>query len=399
MLVAHQIRLDPNNVQRTCLARAAGVARFAYNWALTEWGRQYAAYKADPGLKPPNEAAQRRRLNSIKREQFPWMLDVTKCAPQMAIIQLGQAFENFFARRARYPRFRRKGIDDRFAISNDQFEVDGRRIRIPKLGWVRMREALRFKGHIVSASVSRKADHWYVSITVDCLDPSLQPAEDQGVVGVDLGITHLATLSTGETVDGPKALRRLLDSVRRLSRAVTRKVKGSRNRAKAKLRLARLHERIANIRRNSLHQLTTNLTRHFHTIGIEDLNVRGMLRNQHLARAIVDMSFGELRRQLQYKAERRGAQIVVVDRWYPSSKICSRCGHVLATLELHQRRWTCPDCGVSHDRDINAAVNLKNIAASSAVTACGGSGAGRARKRKAKPAPEKQESNSKVNDD
>jgi len=350
-------------------------------------------------LKPPNEAAQRRRLNSIKREQFPWMLDVTKCAPQMAIIQLGQAFENFFARRARYPRFRRKGIDDRFAISNDQFEVDGRRIRIPKLGWVRMREALRFKGHIVSASVSRKADHWYVSITVDCLDPSLQPAEDQGVVGVDLGITHLATLSTGETVDGPKALRRLLDSVRRLSRAVTRKVKGSRNRAKAKLRLARLHERIANIRRNSLHQLTTNLTRHFHTIGIEDLNVRGMLRNQHLARAIVDMSFGELRRQLQYKAERRGAQIVVVDRWYPSSKICSRCGHVLATLELHQRRWTCPDCGVSHDRDINAAVNLKNIAASSAVTACGGSGAGRARKRKAKPAPEKQESNSKVNDD
>ena len=262
-----------------------------------------------------------------------------------------------------------------------------------------MREALRFKGHIVSASVSRKADHWYVSITVDCLDPSLQPAEDQGVVGVDLGITHLATLSTGETVDGPKALRRLLDSVRRLSRAVTRKVKGSRNRAKAKLRLARLHERIANIRRNSLHQLTTNLTRHFHTIGIEDLNVRGMLRNQHLARAIVDMSFGELRRQLQYKAERRGAQIVVVDRWYPSSKICSRCGHVLATLELHQRRWTCPDCGVSHDRDINAAVNLKNIAASSAVTACGGSGAGRARKRKTKPAPEKQESNSKVNDD
>lgn len=399
MLVAHRIRLDPNKVQCTYFAQAAGVARFAYNWALTEWGRQYAAYKTDRGLKPPNEAALRRRLNSIKREQFPWMLDVTKCAPQIAIMQLGRAFENFFARRARYPRFRRKGIDDRFAISNDQFEVDGRRIRIPKLGWVRMREALRFNGHIVSASVSRKADHWYVSITVDCLDPSLQPAEDQGVVGVDLGITRLATLSTGETVDGPKALRRLLDSVRRLSRAVTRKVKGSHNRAKARLRLARLHERIANIRRNSLHQLTTNLTRHFHTIGIEDLNVRGMLRNQHLARAIVDMSFGELRHQLQYKAERRGAQIVVVDRWYPSSKICSRCGHLLATLELFQRRWTCPDCGVSHDRDINAAVNLKNLAASSAVTACGGGGAGRARKRKAKPAPEKQESNSKVNDD
>ncbi len=399
MLLAHQIRLDPNNVQRTYFARAAGTARFAYNWALAEWGRQYAASKADPTLKPPNEAALRRQLNSIKREQFPWMLDVTKCAPQLAIMQLGRAFENFLARRARYPTFRRKGIDDRFAISNDQSEVDGHRIRIPKLGWVRMREALRFTGHIVSASFSRKADHWYVSITVDCPDPPLPPAENQGVVGMDLGITHLATLSTGETLDGPKALRLLLGSVRRLSRALARKVKGSRNRAKAKLRLARLHERIAHIRRNGLHQLTTNLTRRFHTIGIEDLNVSGMLRNHRLARAIADMGFGELRRQLQYKAERRGGQIVVVDRWCPSSKTCSGCGYVFAMLALHQRRWTCPGCGVSHDRDVNAAMNLKNVAASSAVIACGGDGAGLARKCEAKPAPAKQESNSKVNYD
>jgi len=334
MLVAHQIRLDPNNLQRTYLARAAGVARFAYNWGLTEWGRQYAASRVDPTLKQPNQAALRRQLNSIKRVQFPWMLDVTKCAPQMAIIQLGQAFENFFARRARYPKFRRKGIDDRFAISNDQFEVDGRRIRIPKLGWVRMREALRFTGHIVSASFSRKADHWYVSITVNCPDTSLSPAENQGMVGVDLGITHLATLSTGETVDGPKALRRMLGRVRRLSRALARKVKRSSNRAKAKLTLARLHERVASMRRDGLHQLTTNLTQRFHTIGIEDLNVSGMLRNHRLARAIADMGFGELRRQLEYKAARCGGRIVVVDRWYPSSKTCACCGHVLDALAL-----------------------------------------------------------------
>jgi putative transposase len=174
--MGHRIRLDPNNMQRTYLVRAAGVARFTYNWALAEWGRQYDACKTDPALKRPNEAALRRQLNGIKRDQFPWMLEVTKCAPQMAIIQLGRAFDNFFAGRARYPSFRRKGMDDRFTISYDQLRVEGRRMRFPKLGWVRMREALRFKGRVVSASVSRTADHWYASITVDCPDsPSYPP--------------------------------------------------------------------------------------------------------------------------------------------------------------------------------------------------------------------------------
>jgi putative transposase len=167
MLVAHKIRLDPNNVQATYFARAAGTARFAYNWALTEWQRQYRASQADPLLSSPSETALRRQLNAIKREQFPWMLEVTKNAPQMAIIQLGAAFKNFFAGRANYPTFRRKGRDDRFTLSNDQFSVDAARIRIPKLGWVRMRETLRFAGTVVSASVSRTAGHWFASITVD----------------------------------------------------------------------------------------------------------------------------------------------------------------------------------------------------------------------------------------
>lgn len=143
MLRAHRIRLDPNKVQASYLARAAGTARFAYNWALAEWQRQYQASKADPALPKPNEAALRRKLNAIKREQFPWMLEVTKNAPQIAIMQLGRAFENLFAKRASYLVFRRKGRDDRFALSNDQFRIEDRRIRIPKLGWVRMREALR----------------------------------------------------------------------------------------------------------------------------------------------------------------------------------------------------------------------------------------------------------------
>ena len=148
MLIAHRIALDPNNVQATYLARAAGTARFAYNWALAEWKRQYEAWKTDNSLPKPSQAALRRQLNALKREQFPWMLEVTKNAPQMAIIQLGQAFQNFFAGRARFPTFRKKGVDDRFTLTNDQFGIDGSRLRIPNLGWVRMRETLRFAGKI-----------------------------------------------------------------------------------------------------------------------------------------------------------------------------------------------------------------------------------------------------------
>ena len=395
MLLAHKIRLAPNNVQATYFAKAAGTARFAYNWALARWQELYQASLADPARPKPNEAALRRELNTIKREQFPWMLEVTKNAPQMAIIQLGQAFDNFFAHRAGYPVFRHKGINDRFSVTNDHFRVEKKRIRIPKLGWVRMREALRFTGHIVSATVSRVAGHWYASITVDMPDgPPLPPAENQGAVGVDLGVTTLATLSNGETMTGPKSLRTLLKKLQTRSRALSRKVKGSRNRAKAKLKLARLHARIANLRKEGLHQLTTSITRRFHTIGIEDLNVKGMLGNRKLARAIADMSFHELRRQLDYKTALRGGRVVVADRWYPSSRLCSCCGYKLDTMVLGMRQWSCPGCSTLHDRDVNAAINLKKVAVSSTVAACGGEGAGPARERRVKPAPMKQESNS-----
>jgi len=379
MILAHRIRLDPNNVQATYLARAAGTARFAYNWALAEWQRQFEACKADPALPQPNEATLRRQLNAVKRVQFPWMLEVTKNAPQMAIMQLGRAFQNFFEKRARYPRFRRKGADDRFTLTNDQFQVNGKRIRIPKLGWLRMRETLRFTGRIISAAVSRTAGYWYASITVDTQDAQLPPAENQGAVGVDFGVTHLATLSTGEKVANPRALRTLLDRLRRLSRNLSRKAKGSCNRKKAKFKLARLHASIANVRANGLHQFSASITQRFHTIGIEDLYVKGLLANRCLSRAIADMGFAELRRQLVYKAERRGGQVIFIDRWYPSSKTCSCCRHKLARLDLGIRQWTCPECGTLHDRDVNAAINLKKMAVSSTVSACGGEGSGPAR--------------------
>jgi len=194
---------------------------------------------------------------------------------------------------------------------------------------------------------------------VDTPDTSHLPqAENQGVVGVDLGVSALATLSTGEVIPGPKAHTALLDRLRRLSRSLSRKQKGSANRKKARARLAELHARIANIRADAMHKLTTDLTRRFHTIGIEDLNVRGMAKNRHLARSIMDMSFFEFRRQLEYKAAMRGGQVVVADRFFASSKTCSACGHKLDDLPLSVREWACPDCGSIHDRDVNAARNL-----------------------------------------
>lgn len=397
MLIAHKIALDPNNVQVTYFTRAAGTARFAYNWALVEWKRQYVAWKNDNRLPKPSQAALRRQLNAVKREQFPWMQEVTKNAPQMAIIQLGEAFKNFFAGRASYPQFRKKGVRDRFTLTNDKFSIDGSRIRIPKLGWVRMREPLRFKGKIMSATISRVADRWFVSIAVDTQNDSHLPkAENQGAVGVDMGVAALATLSTGETIPGPKAHKALLDRLRRLSRSLSRKRQGSSNRRKAKSKLAKLHARIAAIRSDSLHKLTTDLTRRFDTLGIEYLNVRGMVKNHYLARSIADMGFFEFRRQLEYKAGMRGGVVVTADRWYPSSKTCSDCGRKLDDLPLSVRTWTCPACGSVHDRDVNAAINLKNMAVSSTVSACGEEGAGLGRKTGAKPASAKQESSTKL---
>ncbi len=391
MLKAHKIALAPNNTQGTYFARAAGTARFAYNWALAAWKSQYEAHLLDPSLPKPSQQSLRRELNAIKKEQFPWMLEVTKNAPQMAIIQLGTAFKNFFEGRAKYPKFKKKGIHDSFTLSNDQFSVDGSRIRIPNLGWVRMRESLRFTGKIMSATVSRVADRWFVSITVDTQD-DLRPAkaENQGAVGVDLGVKALATLSTGEVIFGPKAHKALLCRIRRLARSVSRKPKGSQNRKKAQRKLARLHARVKNIRQDALHKLTSDLTGRFHTIGIEDLNVSGMVKNRHLSRAVSDMGFFEFRRQLEYKAEQRGGVVVVANRWYPSSKTCSGCGYKLETLPLDVREWVCPECGEVHDRDVNAAVNLKHLAVSSTVSVCGEEGSGSGRKTRVKPASVKQ---------
>jgi putative transposase len=204
-------------------------------------------------------------------------------------------------------------------------------------------------------------------------------------------VKALATLSDGSTIDGPKALHKALTALRRRSRALSRKVKGSANRRKAARKVARLHARIANVRRDALHKATTEIVRRFDVIGIEDLNVRGMMANRKLARAVADVGMFEFRRQLEYKAAMQGARIVVASPWYPSSKTCSDCGHIHAGLTLADRKWTCDACGVVHDRDHNAAINLMIMAASSAVIACGAGRSGLRREAKAKRTAAKQE--------
>jgi putative transposase len=249
-----------------------------------------------------------------------------------------------------------------------------------------MRESLRFVGKIVSATISRTAHRWFVSITVETQDVPKTVGENQAAVGVDLGVETMATLSTGEKVEGTKPHKRLLRRLKRLSRSLSRQLKGSRNREKAKRKLARLHARIAQIRNDACHKLTTSLSNRFGTVVVEDLNTKGMTASaagtkenpgknvkakSGLNRSILDQGFHEFRRQLTYKMEERGGVLIVADRWFASSKTCSSCGHKCDELPLSVREWDCPTCGTLHDRDVNAAKNLANLAVSSTVIACG----------------------------
>ena len=390
VVLSHRIALVPTAAQEVLLRQAVGVSRFAYNWALAEWKRQYQAREK------PSEAALRRQLNSIKRQQFPWMLLVPKSVPQQAIKNCGAAFQRFFRKQGRYPKFKKKGVRDAARLDNGPgtFAFDGQRVRLPVIGWVKLREELRFSGRALSTTVRRVADRWFVSVPIE-VDLPEAVRESQAAVGIDLGVSTAATLSSGEKLPGPKALHAHLERLQRLSRWHSRKQKGSNNRGKSSMRLARLHARISNVRQNWLHQTTTRLVREFPLIGIEDLNVRGMMANEKLARNIVDIGFHEFRRQLEYKAMLYGAKLVTASRWFPSSKVCSECGLISDELPLSIRDWSC-ECGAFHDRDINAARNLRRYALDRAscarINACGEEGSGAGLTPSVKPASLKQES-------
>jgi putative transposase len=386
LILAHKIALDPTVEQSIYFARAAGTARFAWNWALAEWERQYEA-----GEKP-NAMKLKAQWSAVRRTEFPWSLEVTKCAGSQAIMNLGSAFKNFFRdlkkakgqRKSGYPNRKKKGqCHDSFAIWNDQFEVRSRserfgknrgEIRIPNLGWVRLREALRLDGKILGAVVSREAGRWFVSIQCESPDVVRQHLCPGTKVGADLGITHLISLSKPlpdgrMKIENPKALKKAMGAVRKLSRRISRqeemrkkrKAKTSRRMQKRRAQLSKLHWRVANIRRDAIHKATTLVASYFETIVLEDLNVAGMVKNHHLAGAIHDASFGEIRRQFEYKTPMLGGMVIYADRFFPSNKTCSSCGVVLDKLPLHIREWDCAACGVTHDRDINAAINLERL--------------------------------------
>jgi len=368
MILGHTIALDPTSEQEAYFRRACGTARFAYNWGLAEWKRMHAA-----GEKPSTSTI-KARWNAYRAAELPWSYEVTKCASGQAILDLGAAFANFFRdckkprRQQRFhgPRFKKKQLNESFALWNDQFDLDWDRIRIPKLGWVRMREHLRLCGVILGATVSFSGGRWFVSVRVDAVNDK-EPAPADTVVGVDLGVETLATLSTGQKIAGPKPRKRLLGRIKRLQRRVSLQKhrakkagqKASRRQLIRQLRLSRMHARVANIRKDATHKLTTDLAQRFETVVIEDLNICGMSKNHALAGAILDGGWREIRRQLQYKTAMRAGRVVVADRFFPSSKVCSACGCVKDAMALSVRVWTCDDCAMAHDRDLNGAKNLE----------------------------------------
>lgn len=357
---AYRYELDPNKEQRILLAKHAGAARFAYNWGLA---RRIALYEQEK--KSTNAIAQHKELNALKKTAFPWMYEVSKCAPQEALRNLDNAFQCFFkglktGRRVGFPKFKKKGQCDSFRLTGD-IHILLRHVQLPRLGAIRLKETPAVEGRILSATVRREADRWFVSVAVELERPDPVPVEGP-TTGIDVGLTTFATLSTGEKVDAPKPLGKALRKLKRLSRSLSRKQKGSKNRKKAQLRLTRLHRRIRNIRQDFLHKFTTSLAKTKSVIVLEDLNVKGMMRNRHLARSIADASWAEMKRQLAYKTVWYGSRLVLADRWFPSSKTCHDCGYVMDKLPLSVREWTCPNCGVVHDRDENASQNLDDLA-------------------------------------
>jgi putative transposase len=371
---AYRYELDPNVQQRILLAKHAGAARFAYNWGLAR--RIELHWQTG---KTTNAIEQHRELNRLKKTEYPWLYEVSKCAPQEALRDLDRAFANFFrglkeGRKVGFPQFRKKGRDDRFRLTG-AIRVVGRAVQLPRLGRIRLKEEPQVQGRILSATVNREADRWYVSLTVEADLPDPEPGRGP-VVGVDVGLHHFATVvgddGTVAKIEAPRPLERSLRLLRRRQRQHSRKQRGSKNRRKSARWLARLHRRVRNIRRDFLHQLTTHLAKTKSVIVVEDLNVNGLLQNPYLARHIADSGWSEVRRMLAYKCTWYGSRLVVADRYYPSSKTCSACGHVLEALSLDVREWDCPVCGAHHDRDVNAARNLLAMADGSAYRQFGG---------------------------
>ena len=358
---AHKIRLNPTPEQEQWLLQACGVVRFAFNWGLEHWIAQYKAGQE------PSAYQLKKQFNGIRRERFPWSYEVSKCAVDTGFRNLDAAFKNFFRRcrngdaKKGYPKFKsKKRSKPSFRMDGSRVKPNGHWIKLEKLDEpINMAEILRLDAEVKSITISEDAGHWYAAINVELEPPEhIHPQES---VGIDLGVKTLAVLSDGTQFKNQKLLRSELRKLKRLNRELSRRQEGSGRWKRTRAKLAGLHRPIANGRLDYLHKMTTEIAQKYQIVGVEDLNVAGMLRNHRLALSIADASFGEIQRQLRYKAEWYGGKLVEIDRFFPSSKLCRFCGCINDNLTLADREWVC-DCGAVLDRDLNAAINIENKA-------------------------------------
>ena len=396
--ISHKIELTPNNKQKTYFRKAFGCARLAYNWGLAEWQRRYKeGEKVDAyGLK--------KSFNAIKKEQYPFVVDVTKYATQQPFINLGKAFKKFFDDLKKgvvsYPQFnKKKDNEGSFYIGGDQVSLSDinrnsknfkkiphneklkrQYLKVPNLGWVKMTERLRLIGKVNGVVISQQGNKYFASFSLQITKeeykrthPKAFSDKTSSKVGIDLGIKSALILSDGIAVNNPKALKKNLRKVKRISRQLDKRThartkqerlegkKKSNNYRKLSVKLANVQRKVANIRRDFIQKTTTILTTHYSHIALEDLNVKGMVRNHRLAQSVSDVAFGELCRQIEYKSELNGVKISKADRFYPSSKTCSACGNIKQDLKLSDRTYYCEKCGAVIDRDYNASLNLLSL--------------------------------------
>ncbi len=360
----HKIALRPTKAQRHWFSSQCGYARVAYNYAVSQ-------HRADDSLswKQINS-----RFNAIKYKDYNWTREQDQRAALFGIKHLGEAITRHNKGQNDKPKFKKRGYRDSYSTDPNTTEIEGKRIRLPKIGWVKMFEALRFAGEIICVTISRTAHRWFVSITVETGTPN-NPRDTRGypVVGIDVGINTLATLSDGTKYDNLRPLKRYERKIKRANRSLSKKQFLSNNWKKAKQKLARLHYRVACIREDAHHKASTEIVNNASVICVETLKVTNLLKNRKLAKALSDTALGGFLSKLERKAEKFSIHIEKADQFYASSKTCSNCGHKKKDLTLSERTYQCSVCQYQEDRDINAAINLRNLAAGHAesINACG----------------------------
>lgn len=362
MLLSFKTELKPNNRQVTIFRQHCGVARHAYNFGNAVIQEALQLRETDKTVKVPSAIDLHKRLVAEIKPANPWYYQSSKASPQQALVAVRTAWDRCFKKVSKQPRFKKKGKSkDSFYLEQGTkakpgISNDGKRVKLPKIGWVRLHEPLPIMA-THNCVISRTTDKWFIAIKYEIEQP--QVPLDRPSVGVDIGIKELAVASGGKVFANPKAYRKASKKLKRLQRSVSRKVKGSKNRTKAVTKLAKLHYKVACIRKDAIHKLTNYLAKNHSVIKIEDLNVKAFLKNHKLAGAIADCGMYEFKRQLEYKTEKFSGQLVLVDRFFPSSQICSNCGNHRHKMPLKNRVYHCRECGHTEDRDLNAAKNIE----------------------------------------